>query len=506
MAKSSDKKGKLRDIARQRTGSKPASSSQRSSTPKPAAPKAQRKPAPAPQRPTSSRRSTPHTRGGTTPKPTAGSQPAPSAPKPSASAPKPAPESRPSSTSGRQSGPALRREAADRYRRPPATTRPRDTYSAPPPVGSPGGTRVTDLQAEVQQLHSRFSQLQAQAQLQDLYQRIGQYDARVNELPRELDALRSRGYIHAGLIDDDVADVARQWQETRPQVQQTLQLQAGRLSSALAAAASSVNTLSARDASSVSAASSMLAQLQSQISAARNQVGGVLGGIEQPLSFLEQTIQRFDWVLEQFHRSPNVALMDSEAPLMATEAEWERSGEEGPDGILYLTDQRLLFEQIEEIATAKLFGLITTKKEKRQELLLDVPIREIEQMDQGQQGGFLGLGKTEKLHLILSAHAPVSRATFEIRGQAAADWVIWIKRVKTGEIDRDRAAGYAAEVQAAEARAARFPTACPNCLAPLPLPGRGAQVLVCDYCGAAVQPSEEPAATTGSEALSAPGE
>jgi hypothetical protein len=346
---------------------------------------------------------------------------------------------------------------------------------------------VTDLQAEVQQLHSRFSQLQAQAGLQDLYQRIGQFDARVAELPRELEALRSRGYIHAGLIDDDVDSVARQWQQTRPQVQNALSQQVSRLNSALAAAANSVNHLSARDAGSVNAASSALAQLQNQISAARNSVTGQLSGVEQPLSFLEQTIQRFDWVLEQFHRSPNVVLMDTEAPLMATEAEWERSGEEGPDGILYLTDQRLLFEQSEEIATEKLFGLFTTKKDLRQELLLDIPVRHIEQIDHGQEGGFLSLGKTEKLHLILSAQADVSRATFELRGQAAADWSVWLKRVKTGEIDRDRAAGYAAEVQAAEQRAARFPSSCPNCLAPLPLPGRGAEYLVCDYCGTVVQ-------------------
>jgi hypothetical protein len=487
MAGGSDKKGSLRDIARQRAGNKPAAPAlPRSSTPRPAAPKVQRKPAAEPKpspAPASSRRSTPHIRGGTGRQPTAGSKPA-------ASAPKPAPEARTPPAASSQQGPALRRTAADRYRQPPATSRGPAPLPVPPPVGSPGGTRVTDLQAEVQQLQSRFSQLQAQAQLQDLFQRIGQYDARVNELPRELGALRSRGYIHAGLIDDDVADVARQWQQTRPQVQHTLQLQTSRLNNALVSAANSVNRLSARDASAVATANSMLAQLQNEISTARNQIGGVLGGIDQPLSFLEQTIQRFDWVLEQFHRSPNVVLMDSEAPLMATEAEWERSGEEGPDGILYLTDQRLLFEQVEEIATEKLFGLFATKKEKQQELLLDIPVREIDQIDHGQQGGFLGLGKTEKLHLILTARAPVSRATFEIRGQAAADWAIWVKRVKTGEIDRDRAAGYAAEVQAAEARAARFPTNCPNCVAPLPLPGRGAQVLVCDYCGTVVQPAE----------------
>jgi len=255
-----------------------------------------------------------------------------------------------------------------------------------------------------------------------------------------------------------------------------------------------VNQLSPGDVSSLSAADSALAALQNQVYAARNSVSGLFGGIEQPLSFLEQTIQRFDWVLEQFQSSPNVRLMNAEAPLMATEAEWERDGEEGPDGTLYLTDQRLLFEQNEVVATEKLFGLFTTKKETRRELLLDMPIHQIEQVSQAQQGGFLGLGRTEKLQLILSAQAQVGRANFELRGQAASDWVIWLKRVQSGEIDRDRAAGFAEEVRAAEERAARFPTQCPNCFAPLPPPGRGAEYAVCDYCGSIVQPAEEPPA------------
>jgi hypothetical protein len=343
---------------------------------------------------------------------------------------------------------------------------------------------------QIQQLHNRFSQLQAQAQLGDLFQQIGQLDARVNELPRELDALRSRGYIHAGLIDADIEDVVRQWDSSRPSVQLTLDQQASRISHALAQAAAYVNQLSPQNAASFSAADSALASLQNQIYAARNSVSGLFGGIEQPLSFLEQTIQRFDWVLEQFQRSPNLRLMDTEAPLMATEAEWERDGEEGPDGILYLTDQRLLFEQIEEVATAKLFGLFTTKKEKRQELLLDIPTHQIEQVNHVQQGGFLGMGQAEKLQLVLAARAALSRASFELRGQAAADWVIWIKRVQSGEIDRDRAVGFADEVRAAEERAARFPAQCPNCFAPLPPPGRGAEYAVCEYCGTIVQPAE----------------
>lgn len=483
MAVKSGKRGALRDVARQRATRKPAAP--KPAAARPSAARVQRStPASRPSRTTDRARST------TTSRPTA---------RRSTPVVRSTPVQRPAASSA--STPPLRRRAQETQPLP--TGRPSSgavrggTFgrsrpaTLPGTVGTGAGTRVDDLQMQVQQLQSRFSQLQGQAQLGDLYQQIGHYDARVNELPRELEALRSRGYIHAGLIDDDIADVVRQWQSSRPSVQMTLDQQASRLNQVLAQAAAYVSRLSPRDVSSLAATDSALAALQNQIYAARNSVSGLFGGIEQPLSFLEQTIQRFDWVLEQFQSSPNIRLMDAEAPLMATEAEWERDGEEGPDGVLYLTDQRLLFEQNEEIATEKLFGLFTTKKETRRELMLDMPIHQIEQVGQAQQGGFLGLGKTEKLELILSAQAQVGRANFELRGQAASDWVIWIKRVQSGEIDRDRAAGFTEEVRAAEERAARFPSQCPNCFAPLPPPPRGAQYVVCDYCGSIIQPAEE---------------
>jgi hypothetical protein len=43
-----------------------------------------------------------------------------------------------------------------------------------------------------------------------------------------------------------------------------------------------------------------------------------------------------------------------------------------PKGILYLTDQRLIFEQKQEIATKK-FLFITTEKQKVQKLVFEVP-------------------------------------------------------------------------------------------------------------------------------------
>jgi hypothetical protein len=117
MARGSDKKGSLRDVAQSRqqeTGNKPASAGAAAqldaaarcpaSRPAQAGRGAQTAPRPPPA---SSRRSTPHTRGGTARQPTAGSKPALC---PAAGARKR--HARPETSS--QTGPALRRTAADR--------------------------------------------------------------------------------------------------------------------------------------------------------------------------------------------------------------------------------------------------------------------------------------------------------------------------------------------------------------------------------------------------------
>lgn len=358
-------------------------------------------------------------------------------------------------------------------------------------VGSTGGTRTANLQLQAEQLRSRFARLQAAAELGDIHQSLGRIDARLAELPRELDALRSRGYVHAGLLDEEITSLRQQWAKARPRAETALRQQARSLDRQLNGAARAVNRLSPRDAAAISAASAAVNGLQSQVNSARNSVRGLYGGVEDQINFVEQTLERFDWVLEQFDRSPNVRLLTTEAPLLAATATWHRDGDDGPSGLLFLTDQRLLFEQNEEVATEKLFGLFTTESDRVQRLLLLIPVHQVEQVNHGEEGGFLGIGKQEILELILSARAPVSRARFHIQEQDAADWAVWLKRVQTGEIDRDRAAEYVEEVEAATTRAAMFPSKCPSCFAPLPTPPRGAQTIVCDYCGTVVKPLED---------------
>ena len=58
-------------------------------------------------------------------------------------------------------------------------------------------------------------------------------------------------------------------------------------------------------------------------------------------------------------------------------ANWKKPGDkDGVGGVLFLTDQRLLFEQKEEVVTKKVL-FIATEKQKVQALAWEIPVANI---------------------------------------------------------------------------------------------------------------------------------
>ncbi|MBK8433527.1 MAG: hypothetical protein IPL28_20585 [Chloroflexi bacterium] len=108
-------------------------------------------------------------------------------------------------------------------------------------------------------------------------------------------------------------------------------------------------------------------------------------GVKEGLNETQGAIERAEWMIQQIDESPAIELYPAEGPLLAVEATWEKDGDGDPSGILYLTDQRILFEQKEEIATKK-FLFITTASEKVQKLLLEAPAREVEDIKHSEEG------------------------------------------------------------------------------------------------------------------------
>ncbi|MEI2612070.1 MAG: hypothetical protein V9G20_25830 [Candidatus Promineifilaceae bacterium] len=355
-------------------------------------------------------------------------------------------------------------------------------------TGAAAAAMAPEIITQIQGLQSRYASLESDAQLSSVYEAIGELDNRLAEIPLELDALRARGYVHSGQLEDRLEVLDEQWDGTRPRVEAMLGEQVNRLDNDMDTVGLTMNRINGQNRATLSAAETALSGLQSKISAARSGVAGLYEGLLTSLHEIEAQLDQVEWMMTQFDESPEVDLREAEGPLMAVEAEWQQNGEEGPDGVLYLTDQRLMFEQKEEVTTKKFLGLFKTESQKLQGLQLDISVHDIESVEDSEEGGFLGMGKKDILSFVLAASAPVSRARFHLKGQESRDWAVLVRRVTSGDIDEDRADDYVEEMESAEEIAAAFPSECPNCFAPLEAPPRGITTLTCEFCGAIISP------------------
>lgn len=342
------------------------------------------------------------------------------------------------------------------------------------------------MTTQLASINSKFDRLADKAQLADLYKAIGDFDAKLMALPIALEALRGRGYVHGEQLEDRLEAVDDKWEDARPRVEEALEKYIKELDSET----DKVNRQVDRGASnqaSLDRLESTVDSLDSRIESASSSISGLYSGLKSELGGVEWDMNKATAMLDLIDGSQEVRLRETEGPLLAVKTVWQRDGDkDGPEGILFLTDQRLMFEQREEVVTKKRFGLFKADSKMVQELQLDIPVQEIEEVSHKEEGGFMGMGKADILEIVFTANAPISRGRFHLKGQESSDWATMIKLIQTGEIDDDRADEY--EDELAETDAVVFPTQCPGCFAPVEPPSRGETSLTCEFCGTIILP------------------
>ncbi len=361
------------------------------------------------------------------------------------------------------------------------------TRPAARPTAKSAATASPELQTRVQEAQNRFAALENQAQLGNIYDAIGEFDTQLVDLPLALEALRSRGYVHAEQLEDRLEALEDKWDDVRPRVESTLHQQVERLDKQLDEVERQIHRLRPSD-SMLRTSDSLLNSLEKRISGAGTAVSNLYSGMNADLYAIQHDLNRATAMMDALDESANIILRETEGPLLAVKTEWRRDGDEGPEGMLFLTDQRLLFEQREEVVTKKRFGIFKADSEMIQELLLEGEVADIESVSHKEEGGFLGMGKDDILNITFTADGPLSRVRFHLKGQDSADWAAMIKRVQTGEIDDDRAQEYVDELEEALETAVSFPAQCPNCFAAVPTPARGVISITCEFCSATITP------------------
>jgi len=332
------------------------------------------------------------------------------------------------------------------------------------PVTMPAGADE-ELQAEV----GRFNALQPKLALTDIRGDLADIETTVSGLPARLADLRGHGYVFKNYLEKTLDTLASQWRDLRPRAESALQNQLPGLERE---ALLVQNTLSRGARAGVA-----LSTLESAVDAALRALHAMYDPLHDNVRQTKTQLDDVAWTLQQAEQA-SFGLLAAEAAVEAVPANWKKPGDkDGVNGVLYLTDQRVIFEQKEDVATKKVL-FVATAKQKLQNLQWAVAASDIEKAVGSKRGL---LGKDDYLTLTTRSGQPFASADVHLKGETGEAWQGFIGRVKSGDLAKERTTPVDQKVVEALASA---PTKCPVCGATYTKPiVRGQTEVTCDYCG-----------------------
>jgi hypothetical protein len=318
---------------------------------------------------------------------------------------------------------------------PPAPPRAGGTRAGLPPVNLPVLTAAfaPETAAEISSLQSSVSALQTTASLTEVQADITQLDQTLTRLVHGLEAARKAGYVYSGDIDPTLNSLMGQWQQVKPQVDNAVYQQGSALAQTVNGLQGPLAQLQANPAQAQARLPQVSAAVSSALSSARqveSNLKAMYAAIETGVSDLNSRLGLIEQILKWFG-SVTFKLGPGESPVQAVPAEFG-SEKDPPNGFLFLTDKRLLFEQNEEIAKKKVL-FIATEKELVHRLLLEALLDSVGAVTASKKGF---LGHEDHLDVAFSGKS----AHFHINGQDSKTWQAQIEKARSGGLASERAA------------------------------------------------------------------
>jgi hypothetical protein len=337
-------------------------------------------------------------------------------------------------------------------------------------------------------LQSKVDSLQESVQLARTRDAVESVQANVKGMAQRIAGLRTRGYVFEKDLEAQAQALVGTWGGLYPNLQAQVNLRSSTLVNSLRPiemqlpqlALMAGNPMAARGL--LASLQSAVEQLESKVTAAENILDGMYDQFNKQFTCATRHLDDIDYMLTQLGEA-SFRLLSTEAGIAAVKAVWCKTGKEqkdDPQGVLHLTDQRLIFEQKEEIASRKVLFVVTEKK-KVQALQLEAPLASVEKVDTNKQGM---LKNEDHIEIRFTSSAPVQMAHFHI-WQENTTWQGFINRARSKDFDNGRVT---AIDQAAVDKVKSAPAQCPSCggnITTVVL--RGMDTVTCEYCGLVIR-------------------
>ena len=294
------------------------------------------------------------------------------------------------------------------------------------------------LTAEAASLKSSLDDLQDRSAFHNISEDITRLDSDLDRVAELLESGREAGFVYQGDLEGLLYGAMSDWEKIRPQVLSTVQQQAQGMQNHLAAINPMVQSLNARLPNPVSA-EPLLRNTQTQVNRLLDRIVTIerdlqnrYSKVEAGVRDLHARLRDIHWAMDQLKQA-KFKQNASEELVMAVPARWDKEGKDDPEGVLFLTNERLVFEQKEKVATKKVL-FITTASELIHEVLIDQDLESVGGVEAENKGLF---GHKDFL-LIDFNDKDLDKLTFHLDGQDSKAWAGLVKRAISGQIEKER--------------------------------------------------------------------
>jgi predicted nuclease with TOPRIM domain len=294
------------------------------------------------------------------------------------------------------------------------------------------------ISAEVSSLQSSLSDLQNRSTFTQIFDDVSNLDKELDRLSGLLESARQEGYRYQADLEQVTYNALNQWEAARPLVLQNLQLQVNSVQAQLPAINPVIQNLNNR-LNNPSAAAPLLRSTQTQVNQILERITQIerdLNGryeqIGEQVRKANERLTDIHWALDQL-KEAKFTKASGEDLVMAVLTRWDKEGKDDPEGILYLTNKRLVFERKEKVATKKIL-FITTASELVHEILIDQPLSNVRKVQADSRGLF---GHQDFL-LVEFSDPKFKHISFHINGQDSKEWAPLVERSRSGQIEADR--------------------------------------------------------------------
>ncbi|NSW52527.1 MAG: hypothetical protein HPY85_08505 [Anaerolineae bacterium] len=347
-------------------------------------------------------------------------------------------------------------------------------------------TTREEVQSALRSLDFSVDQLRNKATLATLQQEISTLEQNLDRFGNTLKDLRERGYVFDTDLESQVKKLQSGWNTKKFTVSANIRRRQGELEKDLSQLDAQVRNLQlfatrppAQAEAQINRVRQSVDTLASQVDSAANVLRSAYAPFNEDVRKMDLRLKHLDWMMTELHQA-TFHLLETEALVEAAEVRWYHDGKEDnqdPKGILYLTDQRLIFELHDKIVKKKVL-FIATESEIERKLMFECPVSAIAKAEAYQEGLLKG---EDHMRLTFGQGGPYDKTQFRLFNLDNEEFCSTIRRVQGGEFLRHRTEEVAQEVLE---RVKNAPSECPACGGAIQQKVlRGQDTITCEYCG-----------------------